>query len=50
MRPTVLIVEDDRAIATLVAKNLEAAGLAGHVAHDGDAALAARNSPRGSAH
>jgi DNA-binding response OmpR family regulator len=41
MRPTVLIVEDDRGIATLVAKNLEAAGLQGHVVHDGDAALAA---------
>jgi DNA-binding response OmpR family regulator len=37
----VLIVEDDRGIATLVAKNLEAAGLQGHVVHDGDAALAA---------
>ena len=39
MQPTVLIVEDDRSIATLVAKNLEAAGLRGHVIHDGDAAL-----------
>jgi len=41
MQPTVLIVEDDRGIATLVEKNLEAAGLRGHVVHDGDAAIAA---------
>ena len=32
MKPTLLIVEDDRRIAVLVAKNLEAAGYACHVA------------------
>jgi DNA-binding response OmpR family regulator len=40
MKPTILIVEDDRRIAALVAKNLEAAGYDCHLAHDGDAALA----------
>ena len=40
MKPTVLIVEDDRRIAVLVAKNLEAAGYACHIAPDGDRALA----------
>jgi DNA-binding response OmpR family regulator len=37
--PNVLIVEDDRKIATLVAKNLEAAGFSCHAVHDGEAAL-----------
>ncbi len=41
MTPVVLIVEDDRRIATLVAKNLQAAGFECQVAGDGDAALAA---------
>jgi DNA-binding response OmpR family regulator len=40
MKPTILIVEDDRRIAALVAKNLEAAGYDCRVAHDGDAAVA----------
>src|SRR5438093_3750668 len=39
MKPTLLIVEDDRRIAVLVAKNLEAAGFACHIAPDGDQAL-----------
>jgi DNA-binding response OmpR family regulator len=39
MKPTVLIVEDDRRIAALVAKNLEAAGYACHVAADGEQGL-----------
>jgi DNA-binding response OmpR family regulator len=39
MKSTVLIVEDDRRIAVLVAKNLEAAGYACHHVADGDAAL-----------
>ena len=39
MGPTILIVEDDRKIATLVAKNLEAAGFRCHQAHDGETAL-----------
>jgi len=39
MKPTVLVVEDDRRIAVLVAKNLEAAGYACHVVADGDQAL-----------
>ena len=39
MKPTILIVEDDRRIAALVAKNLEAAGYACALAGDGDAAL-----------
>jgi DNA-binding response OmpR family regulator len=39
MKPTVLIVEDDRRIATLVAKNLQAAGYECHTVADGDAAL-----------
>jgi len=41
MSSRVLIVEDDRRIATLVAKNLQAAGFECHAAADGDAALAA---------
>jgi DNA-binding response OmpR family regulator len=41
MTPRVLIVEDDRRIATLVAKNLQAAGFECHAAGDGDQALAA---------
>jgi DNA-binding response OmpR family regulator len=41
MKPVVLVVEDDRRIATLVAKNLEAAGYDCRLAGDGDAALAA---------
>jgi DNA-binding response OmpR family regulator len=39
MKPVILVVEDDRRIAALVAKNLEAAGYECRVAHDGDAAL-----------
>jgi DNA-binding response OmpR family regulator len=39
MPATILILEDDEKIATLVAKNLEAAGMTCHVVHDGDAAL-----------
>lgn len=39
MTTHVLILEDDTKIATLVAKNLEAAGMECHVAHDGRAAL-----------
>jgi DNA-binding response OmpR family regulator len=39
MDPRILIVEDDRKIAALVAKNLEAAGFECHQAHDGDAAV-----------
>jgi DNA-binding response OmpR family regulator len=35
MKPTVLIVEDDRRIAELVAKNLEAAGFASRCLHEG---------------
>lgn len=41
MKPSVLIVEDDRRIASLVAKNLDAAGFACRQVHDGDAAWAA---------
>ena len=37
--PSVLIVEDDTKIATLVARNLEAAGMTCHVEHDGRAGL-----------
>lgn len=40
MKPVVLIVEDDRRIAALVAKNLEAAGCECVQVHDGEAALA----------
>jgi DNA-binding response OmpR family regulator len=40
-KPTILVVEDDLKIATLVVKNLEAAGFACHQAHDGEAALEA---------
>jgi DNA-binding response OmpR family regulator len=39
MKPTVLIVEDDKRIAALVAKNLQAAGCDCRIAADGDAAL-----------
>jgi len=39
MKLTVLIVEDDRRIAVLVTKNLEAAGYVCHVAGDGDLAV-----------
>lgn len=39
MKPAILIVEDDRRIAALVAKNLEAAGYACTLAADGDAGL-----------
>jgi DNA-binding response OmpR family regulator len=39
MRPTILVVEDDRRIAALVSKNLEAAGFACHEAYDGESAL-----------
>lgn len=46
MKPTVLIVEDDRRIASLVAKNLDAAGFSCRQVHDGDAAWAEfRNAP-----
>lgn len=38
---TVLIVEDDLKIATLVAKNLEAVGLVCHQVHDGNEVLSA---------
>jgi DNA-binding response OmpR family regulator len=41
VKPTILIVEDDRRIAALVAKNLEAAGYDCTVVGEGDAALAA---------
>jgi DNA-binding response OmpR family regulator len=37
--PTILIVEDDRRIATLVAKNLAAAGFDCRTVHDGESAL-----------
>jgi DNA-binding response OmpR family regulator len=40
MSPTILVVEDDRRIAALVVKNLEAAGYVCAVARDGDEALA----------
>lgn len=43
MSGSVLIVEDDARIATLVAKNLEAAGYECHHARDGGAALAEFN-------
>jgi len=39
MAPTILIVEDDRKIAALVAKNLEAAGFRCDQAHDGESVL-----------
>jgi DNA-binding response OmpR family regulator len=39
MKPVILIVEDDRRIAALVAKNLGAAGHECRVVHDGDEAL-----------
>lgn len=39
MGATILIVEDDRKIATLVAKNLEAAGFRCRQVHDGEAVL-----------
>jgi DNA-binding response OmpR family regulator len=41
MKPVILIVEDDRRIAALVAKNLEAAGFACRAIHEGDEAIAA---------
>jgi DNA-binding response OmpR family regulator len=40
VKPAILIVEDDHRIAALVAKNLEAAGYACTLVHDGEAALA----------
>jgi len=40
MNPMILVVEDDRRIATLVVKNLEAAGYSCTIAGDGDTALA----------
>ncbi|MBN1825058.1 MAG: response regulator transcription factor [Candidatus Eisenbacteria bacterium] len=40
MEPTILIVEDDRKIAALVAKNLEAAGMHCVLARDGEEAMA----------
>jgi DNA-binding response OmpR family regulator len=39
MTPLILVVEDDRRIAALVAKNLAAAGYECRLAHDGDTAL-----------
>ena len=39
MQPDILVVEDDRRIAALVAKNLQAAGYDCRLAHDGDTAL-----------
>ncbi len=40
MNPMILVVEDDRRIAALVVKNLEAAGYSCTIAGDGDTALA----------
>ena len=47
MKPTVLIVEDDRRIASLVSKNLEAAGFRPVCVHRGDEAeeAVARHAP-----
>jgi len=39
MKPALLIVEDDRRIAALVVKNLEAVGYSCHIAYDGEQAL-----------
>ena len=39
MEPSILIIEDDRRIAALIAKNLEAAGFRCHQAHNGAQAL-----------
>ena len=39
MHPTILIIEDDKKISALVAKNLEAAGFRCHQAHDGESGL-----------
>lgn len=39
MKPNILIVEDDRRIAALVSKNLEAAGFSCHEIYDGESAL-----------
>jgi len=41
VKPVILVVEDDRRIAALVAKNLEAVGYSCDLVHDGDAALPA---------
>lgn len=41
MKPTILVVEDDRRIAALVAKHLEAAGFAVRLVHDGESAIEA---------
>ena len=41
MKTTILVVEDERKIATLVAKNLEAAGYAVTLAEDGEAGVRA---------
>ena len=41
MKTTILVIEDEKKIATLVAKNLEAAGYAVTLAEDGEAGLAA---------
>ncbi len=40
MNPVILVVEDDRRIAALIVKNLEAAGYSCTIAGDGDAAIA----------
>src|SRR5262245_32836188 len=47
MKPRILVVEDDRRIATLVAKNLQAAGFECALVADGEAALVelARSEP-----
>jgi DNA-binding response OmpR family regulator len=39
MKPTILVVEDDRRIAALVSKNLEAAGFSCHETYDGESTL-----------
>jgi two-component system alkaline phosphatase synthesis response regulator PhoP len=39
VKPTILVVEDDRRIAALVAKHLEAAGFATRLVHDGESAI-----------
>ena len=41
MKTTILVIEDEKKIATLVAKNLEAAGYAVTLAEDGEAGIAA---------
>ena len=41
MKTTILVIEDEKKIATLVAKNLEAAGYAVTLAEDGESGLRA---------